>query len=122
MIQNGTLIESGFIGHSRKDFKRYLFNFMAAMPHIFLYKSFLEFGLNELTLRFPVKLTKCLCEEYLQVSMYYKIGNLDTRLSNPDQLLTQGVEKFSDSVVDLYLNLSKSFLERVLYIFKLWVQ
>lgn len=34
MIQNGTLIESGIIGRSRKDFKRYLFNFIAAMPLI----------------------------------------------------------------------------------------
>lgn len=38
---------------------------------------------------------------------YYKIGNLDNRIANPDQLLTQDVEKFSNSVVDLYSNISK---------------
>lgn len=38
---------------------------------------------------------------------YYKMGNLDNRIANADQLLTQDVEKFCNSVVDLYSNLSK---------------
>ncbi|XP_057356422.1 ATP-binding cassette sub-family D member 3 isoform X3 [Manis pentadactyla] len=119
MIQNGTLIESGIIGRSRKDFKRYLLNFIAAMPLISLVNNFLKFGLNELKLCFRVRLTKYLYEEYLQAFTYYKMGNLDNRIANPDQLLTQDVEKFCNSVVDLYSNLSKPFLDIVLYIFKL---
>ncbi|XP_006882483.1 PREDICTED: ATP-binding cassette sub-family D member 3 isoform X4 [Elephantulus edwardii] len=119
MIQNGTLIESGIIGRSRKDFKKYLFNFIAAMPLISLVNNFLKFGLNELKLCFRVRLTKYLYEEYLQAFTYYKMGNLDNRIANPDQLLTQDVEKFCNSVVDLYSNLSKPFLDIVLYIFKL---
>jgi len=35
------------------------------------------------------------------------MGNLDNRIANADQLLTQDVEKFCNSVVDLYSNLSK---------------
>ncbi|XP_074226098.1 ATP-binding cassette sub-family D member 3 isoform X3 [Camelus bactrianus] len=119
MIQNGTLIESGIIGRNRKDFKRYLFNFIAAMPLISLVNNFLKFGLNELKLCFRIRLTKYLYEEYLQAFTYYKMGNLDNRIANPDQLLTQDVEKFCNSVVDLYSNLSKPFLDIVLYIFKL---
>lgn len=38
---------------------------------------------------------------------FYKMGNLDNRIANADQLLTQDVEKFCNSVVDLYSNLSK---------------
>uniref|UniRef100_A0A8D2KPS9 ATP binding cassette subfamily D member 3 n=1 Tax=Urocitellus parryii TaxID=9999 RepID=A0A8D2KPS9_UROPR len=119
MIQNGTLIESGIIGRSRKDFKRYLFNFIAAMPLISLVNNFLKYGLNELKLCFRVRLTRYLYEEYLQTFTYYKMGNLDNRIANPDQLLTQDVEKFCNSVVDLYSNLIKPFLDIVLYIFKL---
>nr|XP_003478996.1 ATP-binding cassette sub-family D member 3 [Cavia porcellus] len=119
MIQNGTLIESGIIGRSRKDFKKYLFNFIAAMPLISLINNFLKYGLNELKLCFRVRLTRYLYEEYLQSFTYYKMGNLDNRIANPDQLLTQDVEKFCNSVVDLYSNLSKPFLDIVLYIFKL---
>ncbi|OXB66196.1 hypothetical protein ASZ78_012995 [Callipepla squamata] len=119
MIQNGTVIESAIIGRSRKDFKKYLFNFIAAMPAISLVNNFLKYGLNELKLCFRVRLTKYLYEEYLKAYTYYKMGNLDNRIANPDQLLTQDVEKFCNSVVDLYSNLSKPFLDIVLYIFKL---
>uniref|UniRef100_A0A8C2SY52 ATP-binding cassette sub-family D member 3 n=1 Tax=Coturnix japonica TaxID=93934 RepID=A0A8C2SY52_COTJA len=107
MIQNGTVIESAIIGRSRKDFKKYLFNFIAAMPAISLVNNFLKYGLNELKLCFRVRLTKYLYEEYLKAYTYYKMGNLDNRIANPDQLLTQDVEKFCNSVVDLYSNLSK---------------
>uniref|UniRef100_A0ABI7Y419 ATP binding cassette subfamily D member 3 n=1 Tax=Felis catus TaxID=9685 RepID=A0ABI7Y419_FELCA len=86
---------------------------------ISLVNNFLKFGLNELKLCFRVRLTKYLYEEYLQAFTYYKMGNLDNRIANPDQLLTQDVEKFCNSVVDLYSNLSKPFLDIVLYIFKL---
>uniref|UniRef100_H3A6M8 ATP-binding cassette sub-family D member 3 n=1 Tax=Latimeria chalumnae TaxID=7897 RepID=H3A6M8_LATCH len=119
MIQNGTMIESAIIGRSTKDFKRYLFNFIAAMPLISLINNFLKLGLNELKLRFRVRLTRYLYEEYLKGYTYYKMGNLDNRIANADQLLTQDVEKFCNSVVDLYSNLSKPLLDICLYIFKL---
>ncbi|MCL4139188.1 UNVERIFIED_CONTAM: hypothetical protein GTU68_057234 [Idotea baltica] len=47
------------------------------------------------------------------------MSHLDTRISNPDQLLTQDVEKFCDSVVDLYSNVSKPILDIMIYIQKL---
>ncbi|XP_036376897.1 ATP-binding cassette sub-family D member 3a [Megalops cyprinoides] len=119
MIQNGTMIESAIIGRSTKDFKRYLFNFITAMPLIALVNNFLKLGLNELKLRFRVRLTKHLYDEYLKGYTYYKMGNLDNRIANADQLLTQDVEKFCNSVVDLYSNLSKPLLDIGLYIFKL---
>ncbi|XP_075689298.1 ATP-binding cassette sub-family D member 3 [Rhinoderma darwinii] len=119
MIQNGTFIESAIIGRSRKDFKKYLLNFIATMPAISLVNNFLKFGLNELKLCFRERLTKHLYDEYLKSFTYYKMGNLDNRIANADQLLTQDVEKFCNSVVDLYSNLSKPFLDIVLYIFKL---
>lgn len=35
------------------------------------------------------------------------MNNLDNRIANADQLLTQDVDKFCDSVAELYSNLSK---------------
>lgn len=53
---------------------------------------------------------------------FYKMGNLDNRIANADQLLTQDVEKFCNSVVDLYSNLSKvPNLLKVLAIFYICV-
>ena len=45
--------------------------------------------------------------------------NLDNRISNADQLLTQDVEKFCDCVVDLYSNISKPILDILIYVQKL---
>nr|XP_046226762.1 ATP-binding cassette sub-family D member 3 isoform X2 [Scatophagus argus] len=119
MIQNGTLIESAIIGRSTKDFKTFLFSFIKFMPLIALVNNFLKLGLNELKLRFRERLTKNLYDQYLRGFTYYKMGNLDNRIANADQLLTQDVEKFCNSVVDLYSNLSKPLLDIGLYIFKL---
>uniref|UniRef100_A0A914RG87 ABC transmembrane type-1 domain-containing protein n=1 Tax=Parascaris equorum TaxID=6256 RepID=A0A914RG87_PAREQ len=47
------------------------------------------------------------------------MSNLDNRIMNADQLLTQDVEKFSDGIVDLYSNLSKPLVDLALYIFRL---
>lgn len=46
---------------------------------------------------------------------YYKMNNLDNRISNADQLLTQDVEKFCNSLTELYSNLSKVFMRYIIY-------
>uniref|UniRef100_A0AAR2KNJ8 ABC transporter domain-containing protein n=1 Tax=Pygocentrus nattereri TaxID=42514 RepID=A0AAR2KNJ8_PYGNA len=119
MIHNGTMIESAIIGRSTKAFKAYLFKFIAVMPFISLVNSSLKLGLNELKLRFRVRLTKHLYSHYLRGFTFYKVSNVDNRIANPDQLLTQDVERFCNSVVDLYSNISKPLLDIIIYIFKL---
>ncbi|XP_039195706.1 ATP-binding cassette sub-family D member 3 isoform X2 [Crotalus tigris] len=119
MIHNGTVIESAIVSRDLSLFKNFFLKFVVSIPLISLVNNFLKYGLNELKLCFRVRLTKYLYEQYLQSYTFYKMGNLDNRIGNPDQLLTQDVEKFCNSVVDLYSNLSKPFLDIVLYIFKL---
>lgn len=45
--------------------------------------------------------------------------NLDNRIANADQLLTVDVEKFCDTVVDLYSNISKPTLDIGIYVYRL---
>ncbi|KAG9329168.1 hypothetical protein JZ751_007380 [Albula glossodonta] len=119
MIQNGTMIESGIISRDINFFKRHFYSYIAVIPGIAVVNNLLKLGLNELKLCFRIRLSKHLYDEYLQGYTYYKMGNLDNRIANADQLLTQDVEKFCNSVVDLYSNLSKPLLDIGLYIFKL---
>ncbi|XP_061569496.1 ATP-binding cassette sub-family D member 3a [Cololabis saira] len=119
MIQNGTMIESGIISRDMNLFKLHFYSYMSVIPGIALVNNFLKLGLNELKLRCRERLTKELYDKYLQGFTYYKMGNLDNRIANADQLLTQDVERFCNSVVDLYSNLSKPLLDIGLYIFKL---
>lgn len=50
---------------------------------------------------------------------YYKMNNLDTRIANPDQLLTTDVDKFCESCTELYSNIAKPLLDIGLYVYKL---
>lgn len=47
------------------------------------------------------------------------MNNLDTRIANPDQLLTTDVDKFCESCTDLYSNIAKPILDIGIYVYKL---
>jgi ATP-binding cassette subfamily D (ALD) protein 3 len=50
------------------------------------------------------------------------MSNLDSRIANADQLLTTDVDKFCDTVTDLYSNISKPLLDIVIYVYRLTTQ
>lgn len=50
---------------------------------------------------------------------YYKICNLDSRIQNPDQRLTQDLDKWAQSLASLYLNFTKPVLDIILFSRKL---
>ncbi|MGH0134804.1 UNVERIFIED_CONTAM: hypothetical protein FKN15_052590 [Acipenser sinensis] len=103
--RNAQNYRSAIIGRTTKDFKTYLFNFIAAMPLISLINNFLKLGLNELKLRFRVRLTKHLYDEYL--NLFMSDFNI---LSPPPQKLR---------CVKLCLVSLQPLLDICLYIFKL---
>ncbi|ELT92932.1 hypothetical protein CAPTEDRAFT_164747 [Capitella teleta] len=119
MIQNGTSIESAIIGRNIGLFKTHLIRFLYAMPAISVINNLLKYGLNELKLRFRTRLSQHMYDKYLKGFTYYKMSNLDNRIANADQLLTQDVERLSNSVAELYSNLSKPLLDIVIYATKL---
>ncbi|CAB3986666.1 ATP-binding cassette sub-family D member 3 [Paramuricea clavata] len=119
MIQNTTSVERSIIGRDFQGFKKNILAFVYRMPLLSIVNNVLKFGLSELELRFRTRLTQHLLSKYLSNFVYYKISNLDTRISNPDQLLTQDVEKFCSGLVELYSNLSKPILDIILYVYRL---
>lgn len=118
-IKNGTAIERAIISRDPNAFKHYLLRFISVMLPISLVNALLKYSLNEMSLRFRTRLTNHLFEEYLKGFTYYKISNLDNRIANADQLLTQDVDKFCQSCVDLYSNISKPILDIIIYAVKL---
>lgn len=47
------------------------------------------------------------------------MSNLDTRIANPDQLLTTDIDKFCESCTDLYSNIAKPLLDISIYVYRL---
>lgn len=116
MINNGTVIERAIISRNFELFRQKLLEFILAMPTLSLVNNLMKYGLKEINLRFRTRLSYALYEKYLGGITYYKMCNLDNRISNPDHLLTKDVEKFCSSLTDLYSNLSKPILDIILYV------
>ena len=68
---------------------------------------------------FRERITHYFHEKYLQRMFYYKICNLDSRIQNPDQRLTEDAKKWSESLASLYLNVTKPMLDLVMFTRKL---
>ncbi|KAL7684697.1 putative ATP-binding cassette subfamily C member 9, AAA+ ATPase domain-containing protein [Plasmopara halstedii] len=119
VLQTFSAIESAIISRSQKDLMCHLRRFVAIMLPMSCVNSLLKYGHTELSLRFRTRLTRHLYEQYVKGFVYYKVSNLDNRISNADQLLTVDVERFSNSVADLYSNMSKPILDITIYFIRL---
>jgi ATP-binding cassette subfamily D (ALD) protein 3 len=81
--------------------------------------SYLDYIGKKLALCFRESLTLHFHNKYLDNMNYYKITNLDSRISNPDQRLTTDIEKWSSSLSTFYTNFTKPILDIVLFSKKL---
>lgn len=77
--------------------------------------SSLDYLNKVLGLCFRENLTKYYHEKYLKNMCFYQITNLDSRITNPDQIFTNDIEKWSYSLANLYSNFSKPLLDIVLF-------
>ncbi|CAM6031838.1 unnamed protein product, partial [Sphagnum compactum] len=117
MISNATIIESTIITMNRREFRKSLVGYFAALPLVIV-NNVLRWSIGELKLCFRTNLTKHMYNEYLKGFTYYKLSNLDNRIANADQLLTTDVEKFCDSAVDLYSNMCKPLMDVSIYVYQ----
>ncbi|XP_017782358.1 PREDICTED: ATP-binding cassette sub-family D member 3 [Nicrophorus vespilloides] len=119
LINNGTKIESAIISMDKKLFYKRLLNFVVAMPFVSMVNNVLKYSIGELKIRLRTNMTRRLYEDYLKGYTYYRMTNLDNRITNADQLLTTDVDKFCECVADLYCNIAKPTLDIGIYVFKL---
>ncbi|XP_077282422.1 ATP binding cassette subfamily D member Pmp70 [Temnothorax americanus] len=119
LIKKGTLIETSIVNMDGPLFKWHLMNLFALVPMIAIVNNILKYGISEMKLRLRTNITRYLLDHYLKGFTYYKMSNLDTRIANPDQLLTTDVDKFCESCIDLYSNIAKPVLDIGIYVYRL---
>ena len=81
--------------------------------------SLLRYLEKRLGLSFRNRLANYSYNLYFNRQTYYKIGNLDARLSNPDECLTEDIRLFSDAIAHLYSHVTKPLLDIVVIVYTL---
>lgn len=115
---NGKIVKSIIERNKAVFIQRVFYLGLIAIPASFV-NSFLDFLNKRLAINFKKRLTQHFHESYLKEMTFYQLGNLDSRIANPDQRLTADIEKWANSLSMIYSNFSKPTLDIILFSRKL---
>jgi ATP-binding cassette subfamily D (ALD) protein 3 len=91
---------------------------MYALPASFI-NSYLEYLNTKIALKFRENLCDYFHKNYIKDKVFYQVSTIDGRIPNPDQRLTEDIDKWAHALSSLYSNFSKPVLDLVLFSRKL---
>ena len=115
---NGHIVKA-IVGLDFNMFLRRVFALMLFAIPSSTVNSAMDYFSKLLASAFRERLTGYFHDKYLKNMFFYKICNLDSRIQNPDQRLTQDLEKWANALASLYLNFTKPVLDIILFSRKL---
>ncbi|KAG0329348.1 ATP-binding cassette sub- D member 3 [Dissophora globulifera] len=116
---NGSVVKA-IVSRDRKKFiAKAIIEFGLMMWPMSIVNNSLKYTISALALSFRERLTKFAHDQYLEGITFYKVSNIDNRIQNADQLLTQDIDKFADNLSHLYSDIAKPIVDIVLFAYKL---
>ncbi|KKY23446.1 putative abc fatty acid [Phaeomoniella chlamydospora] len=117
---DGKVVSSLVKGKGRDFLLGLVWWMMVAVPATFT-NSMLEYHQCKLSLSYRNRLTKHIHKKYLDSAnmSFYALSALDDRIKNADQLITVDVARFSNSLAELYSDLTKPVLDMIIYNYSL---
>jgi len=115
---DGAIVRT-LVGRNGKAFAYYLSMWVClAIPATYV-NSMIKYLESKLSIAFRTRLVLHCYDIYMKDEVYYRVGNLDNRLTNADQSLTEDVSKFCTFLAHLYSQLSKPIFDCLLMSFQL---
>ncbi len=116
---NGRVVRSIVTRDWRLFVKNAVIVFAVMMWPMSFINNSIKLIISRLTLSFRSRLTQFAHQQYLHDLTFYKVVNLDNRLQNIDQVLSQDIVKFADSLAHLYSDITKPLVDIGLFAWKL---
>jgi len=92
MISNNANIMGAVVERDRTKFFKFLLQFGLMQIPTSIVNNALHYFISILALNFRERLTTHMHESYMQGFTFYSVSNLDNRIENADQMLTQDIE------------------------------
>ncbi|KAJ7071457.1 adrenoleukodystrophy protein [Mycena amicta] len=123
---DGTIVASLVRAQPKQFFLNILRWLLVAVPATWT-NSWLNYIQSKLAIAYRTRLTNEVLGQYLgetagegpEGKVYYKLSNLDDRIVNADQMITNDIQKFSLHLAAVYGNLAKPVLDVILYNYQL---
>lgn len=111
---NGALVRSVIERNLKSFMLKILRMCIIALPASFL-NSYIGYLNHSIAFQVRQNLTTHFHGLYINNIKYYQVVNIDARIENPDQRLTNDIERFSAAFANLYSNVTKPVLDCILF-------
>jgi ATP-binding cassette subfamily D (ALD) protein 2 len=115
---DGRIVQTLVNRDARGFFYNMCFWLGVAFPATYI-NSMIRFLESKLSIAFRTRLVQYSYDLYFQNQTYYRVSNLDSRLSNADQCLTEDINRFCAFLAHIHSQISKPLLDIILIAFQL---